>query len=187
MWINLGILRGVYKKRAQSGVVISNWERQTGIFQCTFELHTVIYLSIYTQFLSDSILTDFNDSSYKSNWSDQMYYLIQRCFFNYFRNYKVVFNDLLMVFVSVCYYIKVFLRSFNWKSWIFQLTALLGGLIYYKSGSIENNQCTFDQRSAEMVSFAIFYSITVSVIFSMLNAVMVRVEIFKRFLILAIL
>lgn len=57
-----------------------------------------------------------------------------------------------------------------------KLTALLGGLIYYQSGSIEDGKCTFDQRSAEMISFALFYSITVSVIFSMLNAVMVTLS-----------
>ena len=102
-------------------------QKASSIVNCHLELRTSnrnisVHLRIthrnifiyFTQFLNFyTILTDFNDSSYKSNWSDQMYYLIQRCFFNYFRNYKVVFNDLLMVFVSVCYYTKVFIRSFN--------------------------------------------------------------------------
>lgn len=76
--------------------------------------HRNIFIYLHPRF-SIIYLIDFRDLSYKSNWSDQMYYLIQRCFFNYFRNYKVVFNDLLMVFVSVCYYIKVFMRTFDLK------------------------------------------------------------------------
>jgi hypothetical protein len=55
-----------------------------------------------------------------------------------------------------------------------QVTALLGGLIYYQTSTLDDNgTCSFDQGSVQIVSFAVFYSITVSVIFSMLNAVMV--------------
>ncbi len=53
------------------------------------------------------------------------------------------------------------------------MTALLGGLIYYKTSDNINGTCTFDQRAAENISFALFYTITVTVIVSMLSAVMV--------------
>jgi len=53
------------------------------------------------------------------------------------------------------------------------VTALLGGLIYYQTGYETNGVCSFDQRSSENISFALFYTITVTVIVSMLAAVMV--------------
>ena len=83
---------------------------------------------------------------------DQMFYLVQRSFLNYFRNYKVVLNDFLMVLV----------------------TALLGGLIYYKTSEIEDGVCSFDQRAAENVSLALFYTLTVTIVVSLLSAVMVN-------------
>ena len=49
----------------------------------------------------------------------------------------------------------------------------MGGLIYYQTGERENGECKFNQRSARNISFALFYTTTVSVIFSMLAAVMV--------------
>jgi hypothetical protein len=54
------------------------------------------------------------------------------------------------------------------------VTALLGGLIYYKTSENINGICSFDQRAAENISFALFYTITVTVIVSMLSAVMVK-------------
>ncbi|RNA12657.1 hypothetical protein BpHYR1_016987 [Brachionus plicatilis] len=42
-----------------------------------------------------------NYTSYKSTWLEQMTYLLQRSFFNYIRNRKVVLNDILMVFLPV--------------------------------------------------------------------------------------
>lgn len=56
------------------------------------------------------------------------------------------------------------------------MTALLGGLIYYKTSENVNGTCTFDQRAAENISFALFYTITVTVIVSMLSAVMVKIN-----------
>lgn len=58
-----------------------------------------------------------------------------------------------------------------------KVTALLGGLIYYETGKNINGTCEFDQRSSENVSFALFYTITVTVIVSMLAAVMVSIVI----------
>lgn len=80
-----------------------------------------------------------------------MNYLLQRSFSNYFRNYKVVITDLLMVVV----------------------TAILGGLIFFQSYDKDsNNQCWFDQRNAYNIGFALFYTLTVTVIVSMLAAVL---------------
>nr|QNH67907.1 ATP-binding cassette transporter subfamily G-like protein 8 [Brachionus rotundiformis] len=92
-----------------------------------------------------------NYTSYRSSWREQMTFLLQRSFFNYIRNRKVVLNDIIMVFV----------------------TAILGGSIYYQTGEANSGkECKFDQKSIQNVSFALFYTITVSVIFSMLAAVM---------------
>nr|APD26558.1 ATP-binding cassette transporter subfamily G-like8 protein [Brachionus koreanus] len=92
-----------------------------------------------------------NYTSYKSTWSEQMRHLLQRSFLSYIRNRKVVLNDILMVFV----------------------TALLGGSIYYQTGKANNSDnCRYNQQSIQNVSFALFYTITVSVIFCMLAAVM---------------
>jgi hypothetical protein len=79
-----------------------------------------------------------------------MTYLLQRSFFNYVRNYKVVITDLLMVIA----------------------TAILGGLIFYQTGQNQNGVCIFDQRAVANISFALFYTITVTVIVSLLAAVM---------------
>ena len=62
------------------------------------------------------------------------------------------------------------------KFLIKKVTALLGGLIYYETGKNINGTCEFDQRSSENVSFALFYTITVTVIVSMLAAVMVSIH-----------
>lgn len=66
-----------------------------------------------------------NYSLYKATWSDQMQFLLQRSFFHYVRNVKVVITDLLMVIA----------------------TAILGGLIFYQTGSNQNGICIFDQRA----------------------------------------
>lgn len=80
-----------------------------------------------------------------------MNYLLQRSFSNYFRNYKVVITDLLMVII----------------------TAILGGLIFFKSYDRDSNgQCWFDQRNSFNIGFALFYTLTVTVIVSMLAAVL---------------
>ncbi len=79
-----------------------------------------------------------------------MMFLLQRSFFHYVRNYKVVITDLLMVIA----------------------TAILGGLIFYQTGSNQNGVCIFDQRAVANISFALFYTITVTVIVSLLAAVM---------------
>ena len=38
---------------------------------------------------------------YKSNWFEQIYFLLDRSFKNYIRNHKVVLNDLFMVLVRI--------------------------------------------------------------------------------------
>ncbi|CAF1108091.1 unnamed protein product, partial [Brachionus calyciflorus] len=91
-----------------------------------------------------------NYSPYKSSWSDQMSYLIQRSFFNYIRNHKVVLTDLLMVI----------------------MTALLGGFIFFQTSEKDENTCHFNQKSIKSVIYAIFYTVTVSYIFSIMGAVM---------------
>jgi ABC-type phosphate transport system permease subunit len=80
-----------------------------------------------------------------------MIHLVQRSFSNYFRNYKVVFTDLIMVLV----------------------TAILGGLIFFQSYDKDSNgKCWFDQRNSFNIGFALFYTLTVTVIVSMLAAVL---------------
>ncbi|CAF0771945.1 unnamed protein product, partial [Brachionus calyciflorus] len=91
-----------------------------------------------------------NFSPYKSNWCVQMSCLIQRSFFNYIRNHKVVLTDILMVIV----------------------TAMLGGLIFFQTGEKDKNTCHYNQQSIKNVIYAIFYTVTVSVIFSIMGAVM---------------
>lgn len=92
-----------------------------------------------------------NYTPYKASFMIQMVYLLQRSFSNYFRNYKVVITDLLMVIV----------------------TAILGGLIFYQSYDRDSNdQCWFDQRNSFNIGFALFYTLTVTVIVSMLAAVL---------------
>nr|QUF59472.1 ATP-binding cassette transporter Abcg-like8 [Brachionus angularis] len=103
--------------------------------------------NVYPEYFS----TPTNYTPYKSNFFDQMYNLSKRSFLNYFRNRKVVMNDLGMVII----------------------TALLGGLIFFQSSEKVNGTCTFDQKSSRIISYAMFYTITVSVIFSMLAAVLV--------------
>lgn len=55
----------------------------------------------------------------------------------------------------------------------FKMTAFLGGLIYFQTGTRENGSCSIEQRGIINISFALFYTITTSVLFSILAAVMV--------------
>ncbi|RMZ97103.1 hypothetical protein BpHYR1_053968, partial [Brachionus plicatilis] len=55
---------------------------------------------------------------------------------------------------------------------LFKVTAILGGSIFYQTGpTYSSKECKFNQQSIKNVSFALFYTITVSFIFSMLAAV----------------
>jgi hypothetical protein len=49
-------------------------------------------------------------------------------------------------------------------------TALLGGIIYYHSTEKINGFVTFDQRTSVIISTALFYTITVMLIVSLLAA-----------------
>lgn len=63
------------------------------------------------------------------------------------------------------------------------VTALLGGLIYYKSSEIVDGVCHYDQRTAQNLQLAMFYTLTVTYIVSMLSAVMafpLEIPIFYR-------
>ncbi len=55
---------------------------------------------------------------------------------------------------------------------IIQITALLGGMIYFKSGNPIHGVCNFNPTTARNISTAIFYSITVMVVLSVLAAAM---------------
>ncbi len=80
-----------------------------------------------------------------------MIHLMGRTFFNYFRNHSLVITDLLMVIV----------------------TAILGGLIFFQSFDKDSDgKCWFDQRNSVSVSFALFYTLSVTVIVGMLAAVL---------------
>ena len=59
------------------------------------------------------------------------------------------------------------MKLFNKKA-----TAILGGLIFFKTGSNQDGKCVFDQRGIANISFALFYTVTVTVIVSLLAAVM---------------
>lgn len=53
------------------------------------------------------------------------------------------------------------------------VTAFLGGFIYFKTGIKENGACLIEQAAIFNISFALFYTITTSTLFSVLAAVMV--------------
>nr|UOU03359.1 ATP-binding cassette subfamily G-like 8 [Brachionus rubens] len=91
-----------------------------------------------------------NYTSYKSTWYDQMQFLVQRSFYNYIRNRKTVMSDIAMIVI----------------------TAILGGLIYYQVGQKSGNKCQFNQQGTHNVQFSMFFTVTVSVIFSTLAAVL---------------
>jgi hypothetical protein len=53
------------------------------------------------------------------------------------------------------------------------VTAILGGLIFFQSFDKDSDgKCWFDQRNSVSVSFALFYTLSVTVIVGMLAAVL---------------
>jgi hypothetical protein len=99
-----------------------------------------------------SFTTPENFSLYKSSYFDQLFYLLKRSVLCYVKNYNLFLIDL---FMSV-------------------ITAVLGGIIYFKNGTIaDDGTCQFSQESLANVTFAIFYTIFVTVIYSILTAVLV--------------
>ena len=53
---------------------------------------------------------------------------------------------------------------------IFKVTAILGGIIFYQLASKENGVCTFTQERIKNVSTAAFYAVTVMALFNVLTA-----------------
>ncbi len=81
-----------------------------------------------------------------------MFYLLKRSITSYLKNYRLFFIDLFM----------------------FVITAVLGGIIYYQNGTIsDNGTCQFNQDSLANITFVIFYTIFVTVVYSIVTAVLV--------------
>ena len=118
-------------------------------------------------------------SPYRGTWFTQLLLLLKRSFLNYFRNYRVVINDVIMAFVSnYGFWSTVFLKFFCLK-----LTAILGGIIYFHSGEKTDGICIFNQKTSQNISTALFYTVTVMTIISVLAAAMtfpLEIPIFMR-------
>lgn len=67
----------------------------------------------------------------------------------------------------------------NFINWFeFKVTAILGGLIYLNTSQKDSNgNCTFDQRSSQNITLALFYTITVSFVVGILAAVLVIISV----------
>ena len=107
--------------------------------------------------------------------------LFKRCYLNYFRNYRVCLNDIVMTFVSIL--LKWNKIKSKFKSFLtfqthyilltlifLKVTAILGGIIYYHSTEKIHGIVTFDQRTSAIISTALFYTVTVMLIVSLLAA-----------------
>lgn len=64
-----------------------------------------------------------------------------------------------------------------------KLTAILGGIIYFGSSEVVNGKCQFDQTSTSNIQTALFYTVAVTIIISILAATMtfpLEIPIFQR-------